>query len=130
MKKHIEVVAALIQKNKKVLATQRGYGQFQGGWEFPGGKIEPHETQEQALKREIQEELDVMIEVHDLCKTIEYAYPEFDLTMHCFWCTMPEDHFVLKEHMAYQWVDKNTLREMDWLPADLELLDEIEKVLA
>lgn len=130
MKKHIEVVAALIQKNKKVLATQRGYGQFQGGWEFPGGKIEPHETQEQALKREIQEELDVMIEVHDLCKTIEYAYPDFDLTMHCFWCTMQEDHFVLKEHMAYQWVDKNTLREIDWLPADLELLDEIEKVLA
>lgn len=130
MKKHIEVVAALIQKNKKVLATQRGYGQFQGGWEFPGGKIESHETQEQALKREIQEELGVMIEVHDLCKTIEYAYPDFDLTMHCFWCTMQEDHFVLKEHMAYQWVDKNTLKEIDWLPADLELLDEIEKVLA
>lgn len=127
--KKIEVVAAVIRKDNMILATQRGYGEFKGGWEFPGGKIEAKETNEEALIREIKEELDMKIKVHDLLQTVYYEYPTFYLTMHCYWCTMEEETFILKEHEDYKWLNKKTLRTVEWLPADLGLIDEIEKEL-
>lgn len=127
--KKIEVVAAVIRKDNMILATQRGYGEFKGGWEFPGGKIEAKETNEEALIREIKEELDMKIKVHDLLQTVYYEYPTFYLTMHCYWCTMEEETFILKEHEDYKWLNKKTLRTIEWLPADLGLIDEIEKEL-
>ena len=127
--KTIEVVAAIIRHGDKVFATQRGYGEFEGGWEFPGGKMEPGETPPQALIREIKEELDTEIEVGELIETVEYDYPKFHLTMHCFMCTVKSGHLVLKEHEAAKWLTKGTLDSVDWLPADEGVIDKIKQKL-
>ena len=133
--KHIHVVAALIfhttQDNKRqVLATQRGYGEFAGGWEFPGGKIEPNETPENALIREIQEELAAKIHVKNHIHTIEYDYPTFHLSMECFKCELAENQDItLLEHQSAKWLEKSTLYSVNWLPADVDILDKIQKLL-
>ena len=125
--KTIRVVAAVIKHNEKIFATQRGYGDFKGGWEFPGGKIEEGETPQEALKREIQEELDTEIIVGDLIETIEYDYPTFHLSMDCFWCEVANGELVLKEHQAAKWLDKDTINDVQWLPADIELVEKIRE---
>lgn len=127
--KTIEVVAAIIQDGDKILATQRGYGEFKDGWEFPGGKIEEGESPKQALVREIREELDTLIEVGELIDTVEYDYPNFHLTMHCFLCTVKSGELVLKEHKAAKWLTKDTLATVDWLPVDISLIDKIREVI-
>ena len=127
--KTVEVVAAAIYQEGKVLAAQRGYGEFKGGWEFPGGKIEPGETQEQAIVREIQEELAATIEVKEKIGTVEYDYPAFHLKMHCFWATVKDGEPKLLEHENARWVDKNTIRTVGWLPADMELIEQVVKKL-
>ena len=127
-RKRIEVVAAIILDEEKVFATQRGYGEFKDGWEFPGGKIEQGETPQQALKREIKEELDTEIEVGELLETVEYDYPSFHLTMHCFLCTIKSGDLVLKEHEAAKWLTKKTLDSVDWLPADKGLIEQLKNV--
>lgn len=127
--KTIEVVAAIIIKDNQVFATQRGYGQWQGWWEFPGGKIEPGETPEAALTREIREELNAEITVGDLLQTIEWDYPAFHLTMHCYLCTLNSDQLHLNEHSASAWLTLETLRSVNWLPADVVILDRIEELL-
>lgn len=127
--KTIEVVAAIIIKDNQVFATQRGYGQWQGWWEFPGGKIESEETPEAALTREIREELNAGITVGSLLQTIEWDYPAFHLTMHCYLCTLNSDQLHLNEHSASAWLTRKTLRSVRWLPADLGILDEIENIL-
>ena len=128
-RKRLEVAAAIILDGEKIFATQRGYGEFKGGWEFPGGKIEQDETPEQALKREIREELDTEIEVGELFDTVEYDYPTFHLTMHCFFCTVKSGGLVLKEHEAAKWLTRDTLNSVDWLPADKGLIEKLGKVL-
>ena len=127
--KTIEVAAAIITHNGRVFATQRGYGEFKDGWEFPGGKMEPGETPQQALVREIQEELDTEIEVGELVETVEYDYPNFQLTMHCFLCTIRSGELVLKEHEAAKWLTRAELDSVDWLPADVKVVEKL-KVLA
>jgi len=116
--KTIKVAAAIIEHDGKVFATQRGYGPWAGWWEFPGGKIEPGETPQQALVREIEEELDTEIEVGELLTTVEYDYPEFHLSMDCFLCTVKSGHLVLKEHEAARWLGPDDLDSAGWLPAD------------
>ena len=123
--KTVEVVAAVIRHDNKIFATQRGYGEFKDGWEFPGGKIEAGETPQQALKREISEELDTVIAVGDLIMTIDYDYPNFHLKMHCFWCSVVSGDLVLKEHEAAKWLTVDELDSVGWLPADLELISRI-----
>ena len=123
--KTIQVVAAIIIKENKVLATQRGYGEFKGGWEFPGGKIEEGETAEQALKREIKEELNINIDVDKYLTKVEYDYPNFHLSMKCYICSLNDDHIELKEHTDSRWLSKEELNTVYWLPADVELLDKI-----
>lgn len=123
--KTIKVVAAIIICEDRVFATQRGYGEFKGGWEFPGGKIEPGETPQQALVREIKEELDTDIEVGELLDTVEYDYPEFHLSMDCFLCKVILGDLILKEHQAAKWLKKGELNSVDWLPADLGLIRKI-----
>jgi 8-oxo-dGTP diphosphatase len=127
--KTIEVAAAIIRHEDKIFATQRGYGDFKGLWEFPGGKLEAGETPEQALLREIKEELDIRIEVGKLVDTIEYDYPQFHLTLHCFFCTILEGDLVLKEHDAAAWLTKDTLDSVKWLPADLSLIEKLKKMV-
>ena len=127
--KTIRVVAAIIIKNGEVFATQRGYGDFKGGWEFPGGKIDAGETPEEALIREIKEELDTEVEVIELLDTVEYDYPNFHLSMDCFICSIKSGDLVLKEHEAAQWLTKETLDSVNWLPADLGLIDKIREYL-
>ena len=127
--KVIRVVAAIIISENKVFATQRGYGDFKGGWEFPGGKIDAGETPEEALVREIKEELDTEVEVIELLDTVEYDYPNFHLSMGCFVCSIKSGNLVLKEHEAAQWLTKETLDSVDWLPADLGLIDKIREYL-
>lgn len=122
----IKVVAAIIVDSGKVFATQRGYGEFQGGWEFPGGKIEDGETPEEALVREIREELDTEIEVMELLDTVEYDYPKFHLSMDCFICKIKSGDLVLKEHEAAKWLTKETLDSIEWLPADQGLIYQLE----
>ena len=117
--KTIEVVAAVIRHEDKIFATQRGYGDFEGGWEFP----------QEALIREIKEELDTEIEVGDLIDTVEYDYPKFHLTMHCFFCTVKHGNLVLKEHEAAKWLTLETLDSVDWLPADQGLIEKIRQTL-
>ena len=127
--KTVRVVAAIIIENDKVFATQRGYGEFKDGWEFPGGKIEPGETPEEAIVREIKEELDMEVEVIELLDTVEYDYPNFHLSMGCFICKIKSGDLVLKEHEAAKWLTKDTLGSVEWLPADMGLVREIEKYL-
>lgn len=127
--KTIRVVAAVIRKGDKIFATQRGYGELKGGWEFPGGKIEDGETPQEALKREIEEELDTEILVGELIDTIEYDYPTFHLSMDCFWCEIIEGRLVLKEHEAARWLDRKTIDDVEWLPADVTLVGKIKETL-
>ena len=127
--KTIEVVAAITIRDGQVFATQRGYGEFQGWWEFPGGKIEPGESPQMALKREIREELDAEIEVKELLETVEWDYPNFHLTMHCFICSLLSESLHLNEHEAATWLTHETLRSVKWLPADEILLDKIAEYL-
>lgn len=124
--KVVKVVAAIIIDNNKVFATQRGYGEFKDGWEFPGGKIEKGETAKQALIREIQEELDTKIKVNEKIDTVEYDYPNFHLSMDCFICEIEKGDLVLKEHEAAKWLSKNELYSVDWLPADKGLIEKIK----
>ena len=127
--KTIKVVAAIIIENGNVFATQRGYGEFKDGWEFPGGKVEANETPEDALVREIKEELDTEIEVLELLDTVEYDYPKFHLSMECFICKMKSGDLILKEHEAAKWLTKETLNSVDWLPADEGVIGKIEEYL-
>ena len=127
--KTVRVVAAVIRKDDKIFATQRGYGEFKDGWEFPGGKIEEGETPEQALAREIKEELDTEIQVGKLIDTIEYDYPKFHLSMDCFWCEIMQGGLELKEHEAARWLSKEELYSVDWLPADVGVVERIKKEL-
>ena len=125
--KKIEVVAAIIHDNdNRIFATQRGYGDFKDGWEFPGGKMEPGETPEEALKREIWEELETKIVIERFVQTVEWDYPTFHLTMHCYWCHVESGTLTLKEHEAARWLNKEELSCVNWLPADLLLLDTIK----
>ena len=126
-KKNISVVAAIIQKDGEVFATQRGYGNYKDWWEFPGGKVEPGETPQEALVREIQEELNATIVVDDYLTTVEFDYPEFYLTMACYWCHVEEGKLQLLEHEAARWLPKSNLRQVKWLPADILVIEEIEK---
>ena len=120
--KTVRVVAAIIREGNKVFATQRGYGEYKDGWEFPGGKIEPGETPQQALAREIKEELDTEIAVGDCLTTIEYDYPTFHLSMQYFWCKIVDGTPVLIEHEAARWLDLDHIDSVDWLPADLTII--------
>ena len=125
MAKTIRVVAAVIRKGDRIFATQRGYGEFKDGWEFPGGKIESGETPQDALVREIKEELDTVIQVNDLIETVEYDYPSFHLSMDCFWCEVVSGKLVLKEAEAARWLTKKELDSVPWLPADRILLEKL-----
>ena len=127
--KTVRVVAAIIIHENKIFATQRGYGEFKDGWEFPGGKIEPGETPQEALVREIKEELDIEIEVKDFLETVEYDYPEFHLSMDCFFCTIRSGELVLKEHEAAKWLTAEKLESVEWLPADKGLIEGIREYL-
>lgn len=127
--KTINVVAAIIRDGEKVFATQRGYGEFKGGWEFPGGKVENGETPEAALVREIKEELDMEISVGDFLYTVEYDYPTFHLSMRCYWCSIVSGDLKLKEHEAARWLNKASIDSVDWLLADLEIIPLIKNVL-
>ncbi len=133
--KYVRVVAAVIRatnENKEpiIFATQRGYGEYKDGWEFPGGKIEKGETPKEALAREIKEELDTIISVGELIGTVEYDYPAFHLSMDCFWCDLIEGNLVLKEHEAARWLTVDKLDSVDWLPADITLIDKIREDLS
>lgn len=123
--KVIEVVAAVIYKDGAYFTTQRGYGEFEGMWEFPGGKIEPGESREVALKREIREELGVDITIDKFLCTTDYNYPSFHLTMHCYLCSVVSGEIELREHMSARWLTTKTLDSVEWLPADKEVIDKL-----
>ena len=123
--KTIQVVAAIIRDGDRIFATQRGYGAYKDGWEFPGGKIEPGETPEQALFREIKEELDTEIAVGEKLTQVEYDYPEFHLSMGCYWCSIKSGSLTLKEHEAAKWLQMDDLDTVDWLPADQYVVNQI-----
>ena len=125
--KSIEVVAAVIIQNNMVFATQRGYGDFKDGWEFPGGKVEKGETPEEALIREIREELDADISVDSFLCTVDYDYPKFHLTMHCYICSIIGGELLLLEHEAARWLDRDSLWTVEWLPADVEVVKTLER---
>ena len=127
--KTIKVVAAIISNGDKIFATQRGYGTYKDYWEFPGGKIEEGETPEEAIVREIKEELDTDIQVERYVDTIEYDYLEFHLSMDCFLCGIVEGDLVLKEHEAAKWLTKATLDSVDWLPADITIIEKVRELL-
>ena len=124
--KHIEVVAAIIEHKGKLLATQRGYGEFEGMWEFPGGKIELGETVEYALKREIQEELGIDITIDKFLCTTDYDYPSFHLTMHCYLCSIISGEIELREHKSARWLTVEALDSVEWLPADKEVVEKLK----
>lgn len=128
-RKTIKVVAAIIRDGDRIFATQRGYGEFKDGWEFPGGKIEEGETPQEALVREIKEELGTEIVVGELIDTIEYDYPTFHLAMDCFWAEIVSGDVVLKEHEAAKWLTKEALDSVEWLPADISIIDHIRAEL-
>ena len=127
--KQIEVVAAIIHDAEgRIFATQRGYGEWEGWWEFPGGKIEAGERAEEALRREIWEELETRIVIERLVTTVEWDYPKFHLKMHCYWCHVESGSLTLKEHEAARWLSKDKLESVKWLPADLQILEEIRNL--
>lgn len=129
--KQIEVVAAIIHDDEdRIFATQRGYGDMKDGWEFPGGKMEPGESPEEALKREIWEELETRIQVERLVTTVDWDYPQFHLTMHCYWCHVESGSLTLKEHEAARWLSHDQFDSVDWLPADKVVVEELKKELA
>lgn len=127
--KTVRVVAAIIIRDGKVFASQRGYGQWQGWWEFPGGKIEAGECPQEALVREIREELEAEIQVGELIETIEWDYPDFHLTMHCFVCSLVSESMHLNEHEDSAWLTRDTLHSVRWLPADKGLVDRLKKMI-
>lgn len=128
--KHLHVVAAIIHNSQnQILATQRGYGEWKDYWEFPGGKIELGESHEAALLREMTEELETRILVEKFVTSVEYDYPKFHLTMHCYWCRIENGNLTLKEHEAARWLSKDELSSVNWLPADLNILDKIKQML-
>ncbi|BBF23214.1 DNA mismatch repair protein MutT [Sutterella megalosphaeroides] len=129
-RKRIEVVAAIIRHEGRILAAQRGYGEFKDGWEFPGGKTEPGETPERALVREIEEELAVRVKPEVLLTTVEYDYPTFHLTMHCFLSTIEAGEIEMKEHEALRWLAPDELDRVEWLPADVEVVEKLKAHLA
>ena len=126
--KVIEVVAAILHRDGAYFATQRGYGEFEGMWEFPGGKIEPGESRDVALKREIQEELGVDIAIENLLCTTEYDYPSFHLTMHCYLCSIASGEIELREHKSALWLTSDKLEDVAWLPADKEVIDKLKSL--
>ncbi|MCQ4636061.1 (deoxy)nucleoside triphosphate pyrophosphohydrolase [Anaerovorax odorimutans] len=126
--KVVKVAAAIIKLDEKILVTQRGYGPFKGGWEFPGGKIEKGESPREALVREIKEELDVLIDVGDLVDIVNYDYPDFHLTMYCYWCSLRSGSITLKEHQSAKWLKNNELMSVEWLPADVKLVENLMKL--
>lgn len=126
--KTVRVAAAIIRKDNQIFATRRGYGTFRGGWEFPGGKIEEGETPQEALVREIREELNTEVRVGELVDTVEYDYPEFHLSMDCFWCEIVQGDLELREHEAARWLTKEELFSVDWLPADIELIGKLKEM--
>ena len=128
-RKSIEVVAAIIRRGAQIFATQRGYGDWKDWWEFPGGKMEPGETPREALVREIREELDAEVCVGELLKTVEWDYPAFHLTLHCYWCSLASEEMHLLEHESARWLDADDLDSVRWLPADEQLLPLIRKEL-
>lgn len=125
----IKVAAAIIEREGRILATQRGYGSYKDWWEFPGGKLEPGESPEEALVREIREELDTEIEVGDLLTIVEYDYPEFHMTMSCFMCRMISGRLTLIEHEAARWLSADELWDVKWLPSDIRVIEELETLL-
>ena len=127
--KQIEVVAAIIRKGDKIFATQRGYGDFKDWWEFPGGKMEAGETPEEALKREIREELSAEISVDEFLCTVEYDYPAFHLTMHCYLCSLIGEALHLNEHEAARWLTKEQLDSVKWLPADMKVIEDVRTIV-
>ena len=128
--KTIRVVAAVIRRDDMIFATARGYGEFKGGWEFPGGKIEDGESPQEALIREIDEELDTKISVGELIDTIEWDYPDFHLSMDCFWCEIVSGDLVLNEHEDAKWLSKEELNSVEWLPADVTLIEIIRSAMS
>lgn len=126
--KTIRVVAAIIHKDGKIFATQRGYGAYKDYWEFPGGKIEPGETPEAALIREIKEELNTTVSIERILTTVEYDYPEFRLSMDCYWCSILVGHLDLLEHESAKWLSKGNLRDINWLPADMLVIEQLEQI--
>lgn len=126
--KQREVVAAIIRKEDKIFTTQRGYGEWKDWWEFPGGKIEPEETPEEALRREIHEELSTEINVDEFLCMVEYDYPKFHLIMHCYLCSLLTEELHLNEHEAAKWLSKDELDSVKWLPADLEVVEKIKEL--
>lgn len=130
MRHHKSLIKAVNESGEPVIfATQRGYGEFQGGWEFPGGKIEVGESPQEALRREIIEELDTEITIGELVDTVEYDYPNFHLSMDCFWCEVLSGNLILKEHEDARWLLKEQLDDVEWLPADITLVEKIKKVM-
>lgn len=128
--KQIEVVAAIIHDaDGRIFATQRGYGEWEGWWEFPGGKMEAGESPEEALRREIWEELETRIAIERLVTTVDYDYPKFHLTMHCYWCHVENGQLTLKEHEAARWLAKNELNSVRWLPADLDVVEKLREMM-
>ena len=127
--KHINVVAAIIRDGDRIFATQRGYGEYKDFWEFPGGKIEEGETPETALKREIMEELDTEIDVGTFLCTVDYDYPAFHITLHCYFCSVISGSLTLKEHESARWLSAQELNAVDWLPADVQILPAISAML-
>lgn len=127
--KNIEVVAGIIKDGDKIFATQRGYGEFKDGWEFPGGKMEPGETPQEALARELKEELAVDVNVGEFLCTVDYDYPTFHLTMHCFYCSVIGGELTLLEHEASKWLKMTDLHSVNWLPADVEVVAALERNL-
>ncbi len=125
--KRIEVVAAIIRREGRVFATQRGHGEWKDWWEFPGGKMEAGESAEEALMREIREELSTEISVDEMLCNVEYDYPKFHLTMHCFLCSLITDAMHLNEHEAARWLTKEDLDSVQWLPADLQVIEQLKK---